>query len=391
VRWWLCPTVNGSPLIWGLRPNRGVAPKYSRALRKVADLPHIGGQSPHGSVPYLIRASLSFIGHFQRNEPTTERLLGYRESPPGVKLDALIHLRLPMKISMISPSLTTLTTLIANLFSSLPNSRKRRPAIIFLLVLALPSFACQSGTVTNLPGEKTPGIGPVPIYGYEVVHTWPHNPNAYTQGLVFHDGKLLESTGQVGRSSLRRVELETGKVLQKVDVPEPYFAEGITLLKGKIYQLTWQHQLGFIYDASTLEKIGKFNYQGEGWGLTNDGQSLILSDGSHRLRFLDPDNFQVRKTIAVLDGTRAILELNELEYVQGEIYANIWHADRIARIDPQTGRIVGWIDLTGLLARGEVHDEEAVLNGIAYDETNGRLFVTGKLWPKLFEVRVTRK
>lgn len=319
------------------------------------------------------------------------RLSGYPLTPAGVKLEALIYLLLRMMISMTSPSLTALTTLTGNMFSPLPKNATRRIAVVFVLVFSLPSFACQSGTVANLPGEKTPGNEPVPIYGYEVVHAWPHDPGAYTQGLVFHDGKLLESTGQVGRSSLRRVELETGKVLQKVDVPEPYFAEGITLLKGKIYQLTWQHQLGFIYDAWTFEKIGKFNYQGEGWGLTNDGQSLILSDGTNRLRFLDPENFQVRKTIAVFDGSMPAIEINELEYVQGEIYANIWHADRIARIDPQTGRMVGWIDLTGLLARGEVHDEEAVLNGIAYDETNGRLFVTGKLWPKLFEIRLTRK
>jgi len=296
-----------------------------------------------------------------------------------------------MIISMTSATPTTLPPLTGSLFSPIAKNAARRIAVTFVLVFSLASFACQSGTVANLPGEKTPAIQPVPIYSYEVVHFWPHDPRAFTQGLVFHDGKLLESTGQQGRSSLRRVELETGKVLQKVDVGEPYFAEGITLLKGKIYQLTWQHQLGFIYDAWTFEEIGKFNYQGEGWGLTNDGQSLIVSDGTNRVRFLDPDNFQVRKTIAVFDGTMPVMEINELEYVQGEIYANIWHADRIARIDPQTGRIVGWIDLRGLLARGEVHDEEAVLNGIAYDETNGRLFVTGKLWPKLFEIRVNRK
>ena len=292
---------------------------------------------------------------------------------------------------MVSLTLTSLIRLIAKLFSPRSRDAARRIAPGLLLAFSFSSFACQSGTVTNLPAEQTPANGPVPIYGYQVVHVYPHDPEAFTQGLVFHDGKLLESTGEEGRSSLRRVELETGKVLQKVDVPEPYFAEGITLLKGKIYQLTWQHEVGFIYDAWTFEKIGKFNYQAEGWGLTNDGQSLILSDGSNRIRFLDPDDFQVRKTIAVVDGTTPVREINELEYVQGEIYANIWHADRIARIDPQTGRIVGWIDLAGLLAPGEVHDEEAVLNGIAYDETNGRLFVTGKLWPKLFEIRLTKK
>jgi glutamine cyclotransferase len=295
-----------------------------------------------------------------------------------------------MMISM-TLRLTTLKSLTKPVFSLWQKNAINRMPVVLVLVFSFNSFACESGTVSRIPGDKTPGNQAVPIYGYEVVHVWPHDPDAFTQGVVFHDGKLLESTGEVGRSSLRRVELETGKVLQKVDVPEPYFAEGITLLKGKIYQLTWQHQLGFIYDAWTFEKIGQFNYQGEGWGLTNDGQSLILSDGTNRLRFLDPDNFQVRKTIAVLDGSTPVVEINELEYVQGEIYANIWHADRIARIDPQTGRIAGWIDLTGLLSRGEVQDEEAVLNGIAYDETNGRLFVTGKLWPKLFEIRLKRK
>jgi glutamine cyclotransferase len=231
----------------------------------------------------------------------------------------------------------------------------------------------------------------MPVYGYEVVHTFQHDPNAFTQGLVFHEGNFLESTGEVGASSLRRVEVDTGKVLQRVEVPPPYFAEGLTILKGKIYQLTWQHQLGFIYDALTFEKTGQFNYTGEGWGLANDGQSLILSDGTNRIRFLDPESFKVTKTIAVLDGHTPVAELNELEFVQGEIYANIWHADRIARIDPQTGKVVGWINLAGLLAAGDVQDEEAVLNGIAYDNTSGRLFVTGKLWPKLFEIRLTRK
>jgi glutamine cyclotransferase len=171
-------------------------------------------------------------------------------------------------------------------------------------------------------------------------------------------------------------------------VPPPFFAEGITLLNAKIYQLTWQHQLGFIYDYESFQKTGQFSYTGEGWGLTNDGRSLILSDGTNRLRFLDPDSFRVTKTIAVLDGKTPVNEINELEYVKGEIYANIWHNNRIAMINPETGRVTGWIDLTGLLPQNEVLDEEAVLNGIAYDERSGRLFVTGKLWPKLFEIRL---
>ncbi len=301
---------------------------------------------------------------------------GFLPNRAGVRAGGPLMTRAPLK---------------SNLTSTLQKNAAGLAVRVLVLLLSFTALSCQSKSPTNVHGEKLTGKPQLSTYGYEVLHVWPHDTEAYTQGLVFHDGKLLESTGQVGHSSLRRVELETGRVLQKVNVPAPYFAEGITLLKGKIYQLTWQDGVGFIYDAWTFEKIGKFKYQGEGWGLTNDGQSLILSDGTHQLRFLDPDNFQVQKTIAVGDGSKPLHEINELEYVQGEVYANIWHADRIARINPHTGMIVGWIDLMGLLSRGEVHDEEAVLNGIAYDEANGRLFVTGKLWPKVFEIRLTRK
>ena len=267
---------------------------------------------------------------------------------------------------------------------SLPQIVAGRLGVVVVLFLALGTLNCQTNP-TAAAGEK------VPIYGYEVVHVLPHDANAFTQGLVFHEGNFIESTGQEGRSSLRRVGLDDGNILQKIDVPRPYFAEGITLLKGKIYQLTWQHQLGFIYDALTFERTGQFNYTGEGWGLANDGQSLILSDGTNRIRFLDPENFQVTRTIAVFDGKTPVNEINELEYVQGEIYANIWHDDRVARINPQTGAVVGWLNLAGLLKPGEVQDEEAVLNGIAYDEPSRRLFVTGKLWPKVFEIRLKLK
>ncbi|MGH9928416.1 MAG: glutaminyl-peptide cyclotransferase [Pyrinomonadaceae bacterium] len=277
--------------------------------------------------------------------------------------------------------------LISKIFFSLPKTAAGRMGGFLILFLSLATLNCQK----TIPGPTGTLGEKISTYGYEVVHVYSHDAKAFTQGLIFQEGNFLESTGEVGHSSLRRVEIDTGKVLQRVEVPPPYFAEGITLLKGKIYQLTWQHQVGFIYDALTFEKIGQFNYTGEGWGLANDGQSLILSDGTSRIRFIDPDNFQVTKTIAALDGRTAVAEINELEYVQGEIYANIWHADRIARINPQTGAVVGWINLAGLLAPGEVEDEEAVLNGIAYDEATGRLFVTGKLWPKLFEIRLTRK
>jgi glutaminyl-peptide cyclotransferase len=267
---------------------------------------------------------------------------------------------------------------------------KRFTAIATLLLCITLGAACHTPANGDRVTAEPSANAVVPKYGYQIVNIWPHDSNAFTQGLILADGKLLESTGQEGRSSLRSVELETGKVLKKVDVPEPFFAEGIALLNGKIYQLTWQHQLGFIYDAQSFQRAGQFNYEGEGWGLTTDGQSLILSDGSNRIRFLDPSSFHVTKTITVLDGRTPVNELNELEYVQGSIYANIWHDDRIAIINPQSGRVTGWIDLTGLIPEGELHDEEAVLNGIAYDQANDKLFVTGKLWPRLFEIKVKR-
>jgi glutamine cyclotransferase len=271
--------------------------------------------------------------------------------------------------------------------------RMFKTRLLLILALSFASLQCNaganSGSTTNKAAENTAANTAAPVkYGYEIVHIYPHDPSAFTQGLVFIDGKLYEGTGEEGRSSLREVDLQTGNVLKKVDVPEPYFGEGIALLNNKIYQLTWQHQVGFIYNADNFEQIGKFNYSGEGWGLTTDGHSLILSDGSNRIRFLDPDSFSVTKTIAVLDGNLPVNELNELEYINGQIYANIWHDNRIVTIDPQTGRVTGWIDLNGLLPPGDVHDEEAVLNGIAYDQAGSRLFVTGKLWPRLFEIKL---
>jgi glutamine cyclotransferase len=276
---------------------------------------------------------------------------------------------------------------------------------MFLLTTAFCGAGCAGGpaaanATANAGGapQSNVNVGATPaaadrvsVYGYEVVNTYPHDAGAFTQGLVFHDGALIESTGLERRSTLRRVELQTGKVLQKVDVPPYFFAEGLTLFNGKIYQLTWKGEKGFVYDPQTFQKTGEFSYEGEGWGLTHDADSLILSDGSHRLRFLDPNTYQLKRTVSVTDRGRPVQELNELEYVKGEIYANVWHQDRVARIDPQTGRVTGWIDLAGLLRAGETTDPEAVLNGIAYDERGDRLFVTGKLWPKLFEVRLRQK
>jgi glutamine cyclotransferase len=266
-----------------------------------------------------------------------------------------------------------------------------RMPLILVLLLSLSSLQCNGGTTnTNAPSNSSPENAVVQKLGYEIVNIWPHDPGAFTQGLVFLEGKMIESTGQVGRSSLRNIEIQTGRILKQIDIPPPYFAEGIALLNNKIYQLTWEQQLGFIYDAQSFERLGEFKYDGEGWGLTSDGRSLILSDGSNRIRFIDPDSFQVRKTIAVMDEKVPVRDLNELEFVNGEIYANIWHDDRIAVINPQTGRVTAWIDLTGLLQPGDVQDSEAVLNGIAYDQSTGRFFVTGKLWPRLFEIKIKR-
>lgn len=277
-----------------------------------------------------------------------------------------------------------------------------------MLVLVAGGFSCRTedaargdSTMANpTPGANSAGARPpagnatpaeIPVYGYEVVHTWPHDPAAFTQGLVYQDGVLYESTGLHGRSSLRKVELETGKVLQKVDVPPQYFAEGLALFRGKLFQLTWKNRQGFVYDPQSLQKLGNFPFDGEGWGLTHDDQHLILSDGTNQIRFLDPATFEVKRTISVHDGGEPLRELNELEYIKGEIYANVWHEDRLARIDPQSGKILGWVDLSGLLsARERRTDEDAVLNGIAYDAAGDRFFVTGKLWPKLFEIRLKR-
>jgi len=281
-----------------------------------------------------------------------------------------------------------------------------------LLIAAFTLIVACGGNAVNTPGGLEPGTTPgnggpplsqspvvddssssggVPTYTYDVVNRWPHDPTAFTQGLVFYDGALVESAGSYGHSSLRKVDLQTGKILKKADVPNKYFAEGLTVFQGKIFQLTWREDVCFVYDPNTFTLTSLLAYTGEGWGLTHDDQYLILSDGTNRLKFLDPVSLRVVRTISVYDGDRSLTDLNELEFIKGEIYANIWHTDRIVRIDPNSGRILGWIDLAGLLPASERSDEEAVLNGIAYDEAHDRLFVTGKLWPAIFEIRLKRK
>lgn len=231
----------------------------------------------------------------------------------------------------------------------------------------------------------------VPEYGFKIVQIYPHDPQAYTQGLVYNKEFLYEGTGLNGRSSLRKVRLETGEVLQQVDLPPTYFGEGIAMLGNKIFQLTWKAHTGFIYDAVTFRQLHTFSYPGEGWGLTTDGRDLYMSDGSPEIRVLNPSTFKEIRRIKVHDGTVPVQELNELEYINGEIFANVWQTDKIARISPRTGKVVGWIDLAGILSPVYRRTPDSVLNGIAYDAKGKRLFVTGKLWPSIFEIQLVPK
>jgi glutamine cyclotransferase len=228
----------------------------------------------------------------------------------------------------------------------------------------------------------------IPVYRYNIVNAYPHDPGAFTQGLVFENGVLYEGTGLFGRSTLRRVELETGAILQIRELPDQFFGEGITIYGNEIIQLTWQSNVGFVYDKNSFELLQEFNYSTEGWGITHDGEHLIMSDGTSTLHFLDPQTFEEISQLAVFDNDGPVTRLNELDYIQGEIYANVWQTDRVARVAPETGRVVGWIDLRGLLTEEDLSEPVDVLNGIAYDAEADRLFVTGKLWPKLFEIEL---
>ena len=228
--------------------------------------------------------------------------------------------------------------------------------------------------------------------GYKVIHTYPHDPDAFTQGLVYVDGHLYESTGRNGKSSIRLLDLSTGKVLQHYDLATKYFGEGLTDWNSELVQITWETEIGFVYDRFSFSLKRSFHYRGEGWGLTHDDKQLILSDGTPVIRFLDPQSFAETRRVSVTDeNDRPVSNINELEYIHGEIYANIWTTDQIIRISPRTGKILGRIDLSGLIDKSQLSDSNAVLNGIAYDAKGDRLFVTGKLWPKLFEIKVLRK
>ena len=255
---------------------------------------------------------------------------------------------------------------------------------------ALAVAACQAPPPPEGPGRSA-AARPLPVSGYRVVRRLPHDPTAFTEGLFFRDGQLFESTGYEGRSVIRRVELETGRVLQERPLDARYFGEGIVSLGDRLYQLTWQGHVGFVYDLKTFTPEGEFHYPGEGWALTTDGRRLIMSDGTPDIRFLDPVTRAETGRLHVTAEGRPLQQINELEWVRGDIYANVWMTDRIARIDPATGAVRGWIDLAGLL--GQPHGEGRfgepdVLNGIAYDAKGDRLFVTGKNWPWLYEIKL---
>ena len=248
-------------------------------------------------------------------------------------------------------------------------------------------------TAALVAGSVVPSVraGGIPVYHYKVVHTYPHDTGAFTEGLFYEDGYFYESTGEVGTSVVRKVRLDTGEVEQQVDTPAGYFGEGIIDTGTKLVQLTWREGVAFVYDKATLHLVGGFRYPGEGWALTRDATHIYMSDGTPTIRILDPASFERTGSINVTADGVPLQQINEVEWVKGQIYANVWQTDRIARIDPKTGHVVGWIDLKGLMDTSRLGDlSNDVLNGIAYDAAHDRLFVTGKHWPSVFEIRIVR-
>ncbi len=266
-------------------------------------------------------------------------------------------------------------------------------AVLGVTALFSPGALSQTGRNSQKHGDipaKTPSPAPKSprtnhVYTYKIVKDYPHDKAAFTQGLAFEDGLLFESTGRRGESSLRKTELETGRVLQIHRLPARFWGEGMTVFKNRVIQLTWQSNVGFVYDKDSLALLKTFRYPTEGWGITHDGKRLIMSDGTSTLHFLHPETLNTMGRVNVYDNHGPVKRLNELEYIQGQIYANVWPTDRVARIDLETGQVVGWIDLAGILGPEPGVD---VLNGIAYDKKNDRLFVTGKMWPKLFQIEL---
>lgn len=264
-----------------------------------------------------------------------------------------------------------------------PDRRRRILPSVILLAGSLLSTGCA----TLSGSEPEPATGTI-WYDAEIVNSFPHDPEAFTQGLIFLDGYLYESTGRRGESTLRKVDLQTGEVIQKIDLDESYFGEGLTYWKDRLIQLTLHAETGLTYDLRTFEPTESFTYNGDGWGITQNGEHLILSNGSDTLTFLDPDTFREVRHLSVHENSVPVSRINELEIVNGELYANILYLDHIVIIDPDSGRLTGRIDLTDLVATVREQQSVNVLNGIAYDAESDRLFITGKLWPRLYEIQV---
>jgi glutaminyl-peptide cyclotransferase len=276
------------------------------------------------------------------------------------------------------------------IFNSMTNLQ--RMSRLFLALWLAAACSGDSSQAKELQATEPSEYLEPRVYSYEVVRKYPHDPEAFTQGLLYLEGVLYEGTGLNGRSSLRKVDLESGQVLQQRDIEQRFFGEGIAVFANRILQITWQAHTAFAYDLDTFEPLAQFSYPTEGWGLTHDGERLIMSDGTSTLYFRDPFSFEQTGQIAVLQGDKPVANLNELEYINGEVYANIWQSGRIARIDPQSGQITAWIDLSGLLSAEDRGGRRVdVLNGIAYDQANDRLFVTGKWWPVLYEIKLVLK
>ena len=254
-----------------------------------------------------------------------------------------------------------------------------------LTLAALALSACSQSPAANSQAVQA-APAPAPVWGFRIVATYPHDRRAFTQGLLYLDGVLYESTGQVGQSTIRRVRLEDGQVLQSVDIPSDLFGEGLVNWGDQLINITWQSGVGYRWDRQTFRRLSEWRYRGEGWGLTQNGRDIIMSDGTPELRFLDPVSLQERRRITVTDAGVRVARLNEIEWVNGEIFANVWMTTMIARINPDTGRVTGWIDLTALAAQRAGWRSDDVLNGIAYDPAGDRLFVTGKNWPRLYEI-----
>ncbi len=269
------------------------------------------------------------------------------------------------------------------------NARSLAGVGFALIMILFPCIARAGEGRPATPSSKVPEVGKAGSrrLSFEIARAYPHDPAAFTQGLFFKDGFLYEGTGRRGRSSLRKVELETGRVVKQVDLPKSLFGEGIAPHGGRIYQLTWRAGLGLVYDLKTFRLKRRFRYRTEGWGLTTDGTHLIMSDGTDTLHFLDPESFRLVRGLKVRDQTEGVKNLNELEWVEGRIFANIWMRDDIVIISPDTGALLGRIDLGRLAAMERPPGPEAVLNGIAYDPEGDRLFVTGKLWSHVYEIR----